>query len=259
MSEAHAYNLRNVWAKFGELYDRRELTNRTFNDCYVLARSSRERAEAIERKARESGKSIGTVDREHRDRDRGTTPPKERRERPQTRDEQIRAARDLLRDERNFDEVFRDKALEKRGRKRFGDRRDAPPPPPPPDRGEQLQLGPERTFDDLWEEFNHLLFALMRSRIRKQERPELMATAERFRNSVGWPISLLLEGDTSFEERLRELIGEPAATPPADLPAKRRKSPPFDDTIPAPEGGTTRGRRTRERTADEPGAGRRRG
>lgn len=202
VSAAHAHNLRNVWAKYGEHYRGNGRTKGTFNELYTLARSSAERAARLQRQAEEEGVSVTTVDR------RGTRVQRLRDVRAQLRDEGF--ARDVMRDPKvlaNIDRI-RGRAKEEEGRpRRLG--------------GRQLQHQLIGELTSFQRRLGELLGQLIHRKLPAGAGKSIIRAVKPVDNSLEWLVSFAESGDTSFEQALEDVLSDEAE----DRPAPPRKEP----------------------------------
>jgi hypothetical protein len=195
ISLSHASHLKVTWERYGaEVLPAAERT-RSFHDYYILARNRKERASRLERKADGEGRSVGSVERRGRDRDR------------------LESARAYLRTRDGARTVLDDPkaraAVERELRSRAA--RSAPEAPDGLS-AQQQQLEMTRELAALEHQLSALLGKFADLRLYPQIRARVVRTYGSMVNSLGWLRTFLGTGSGTrpMDEALDRILEEGA-------------------------------------------------
>ncbi|MCA1726411.1 MAG: hypothetical protein LC722_01775 [Actinobacteria bacterium] len=230
-SPTYAFTLKAVHERF-VVQSTEQTRGLTFNECFVLASMSRERADELLARAKKNGHSVTTEHHERRHRD----PVKEARELLHDQ----RQARKILEDPKARDSIVRE--LDRRRRK------GAPPA--------AAQPGDVQRFTGIRDEFYEFLGGVIDHKVPKPDRRRLKEISGELDNANGWLNSYLDSGDRSFQDVLDAILAgaEPEDVVLAEPPPKPRKrrdpvvdASPIDAADPAPEPEPVNGSEPRKR------------
>ena len=227
LSKTYGYQLKAVWAKYGD-----QPHTRTFNEYLTLAGVSRRRARQLEREAEASGGNIGTIHRNSRDQS------------------EREVARRWLRNPQRLHEMLEDRKIRGNLEREFRRARAEPPTRRRP------RSGHARRLTDLTDQLNLLISDLLDITLYPNVRRNLLDALESHETSVDWLGDLLRSDDRSFEDVLDRLLEDAGTLPepePAPQPAAGRKprriepAPvPVEPVAEEPAPTSRRGRRPRQ-------------
>jgi hypothetical protein len=248
VTDTHVRNLAKVWDRFGGPKRTSDRSNLTFNECYLLASMSGERARKLVADATNRRRSVATV---HRD---------------GPRRDLFEDAREYMRDRRRARKLLKDPKIRAIVERELGETRPERPqrgrPPGPP-------IESVKELEAIRDRLNEMLGQMLDRRLPQKERTGVSESIDDVRVTLGWMDGYVTRGDRSFEDALDALLADLVVptqpvkpTKPVRRPVARTGAEPAEATADLQEPATPRrqgSKPDREDKAARPSRGRKAG
>ncbi len=208
VTDTHVRNLAKAWERFGGPNSTSDRSNLTFNECYLLASMSEERAHKLVANANKRRRSVTTMHHERRVRD------------------PFEDAREYLGDRRRARKLLKDPKVRAIVERELGETRHERPQRGRPSGSPIESVGELNAIRD---RLNEMLGQMLDRRLPQTERRGVSESIDDVRVTLGWMDGYVTTGNRSFQDALDALLADLAGPTQPVRPTKpatpRRQSP----------------------------------